>query len=340
MGERQVVRRGLGGDPHAARLGLGDRLDRLARGQVLDVDPALLVAGDRGVAGDHRRLGDRRDAGQPEPRGDLALVHHAGARQARVLLVQREHAAAQPLVLQRLAQDRGAVDRLAVVGEAERAGVGQLGHLGQRVAREPARDRGEEADRDPRLAPRGLAQRAQHGRVVDDRVGVRHRDDGDEAAGRGGAGAASRGPPCAPGRARAGARAGRRSRAAGGGPRRRSPRRPPGASRLPGAPSSAISPSRTSTSCGASIPARGSSTWAARISRSAGGCSRCTSGSAPRGTSGRAAFMPSPARGRARSARRAARRAPPSARRRRPRPAGRSPPAASRSPRRRARRRG
>ena len=59
----------------------------------------------------------------------------AGAGQARVLLVQREHAAAEPLVLERLAQDRGAVDRLAVVGEAERAGVGELGHLGQRVAR-------------------------------------------------------------------------------------------------------------------------------------------------------------------------------------------------------------
>ena len=75
----------------------------------------------------------------------------------------------------------------AVVGEAERAGVGQLGHLGQRVAGEAAGDRGEEADRDARLAPRGLAQRAQHGRIVDDRVGVRHRDDGDEAAGRRGA---------------------------------------------------------------------------------------------------------------------------------------------------------
>ena len=58
----------------------------------------------------------------------------AGAGQARVLLVQREHAAAQPLVLQRLAQDRGAVHRLAVVGEAERAGVAQLRHLGQRLA--------------------------------------------------------------------------------------------------------------------------------------------------------------------------------------------------------------
>ena len=334
------MRRDLGGDPHAARLGLGDRLDRLARGQVLDVDPALLVAGDRRVARDHRRLRDRRDAGQPEPRGDLALVHHAGARQARVLLVQREHAAAEPLVLERLAQDRGAVHRPAVVGEAERAGVGQLGHLGQRVAVEPARDRGEEADRDARLAPRRLAQRAQHGGVVDHRVGVGHRDDGDEAAGRRGAGAGvevllvllaghaqvhvrvdeAREQVAALAVDQLGAR--RAPRGCPGRPARRSRRR-----------ARARRAARRSR-------ARGSSTWAARISRSAGGCSRCTSGSATRGTSGRAAFMPSPAGGRARSARRAARRAPPSARRRRPRPAGRSPPAASRSPRRRARRRG
>ena len=44
VGQRQVVRARLAGDPHAARLGLGDRLDRLARAQVLDVDAAVLVA--------------------------------------------------------------------------------------------------------------------------------------------------------------------------------------------------------------------------------------------------------------------------------------------------------
>ena len=43
---------------------------------------------------------------EPEPRRDLALVHDAGARERRVLLVQGEHPAAQPLVLERAAQDR------------------------------------------------------------------------------------------------------------------------------------------------------------------------------------------------------------------------------------------
>ena len=70
----------------------------------------------------------------PERGADGALVHRAAARERRVLLVQRQHAAAQALVLQRLAQHAGALDGLAVVGEAERALLAQLRHLGQLLA--------------------------------------------------------------------------------------------------------------------------------------------------------------------------------------------------------------
>ena len=81
----------------------------------------------------------------------------------------------------------GAVDRLAVVGEPERAGLAQLGHLGQRLARQAARD---EARKPTGMrASRRAASRSERrtGARVDRRVGVRHRDDGDEAAGGGGA---------------------------------------------------------------------------------------------------------------------------------------------------------
>src|SRR6185369_2639540 len=91
--------------------------------------------------------------------------------------------AREPLVLQRLAQDAGAVHGLAVVGEAERSGPGQLGHLGQRLAAEAARDRGHEADGDAGLAAGGLAQGEQHRCGVHRRVGVGHRHDRDVAAG-------------------------------------------------------------------------------------------------------------------------------------------------------------
>ena len=98
------------------------------------------------------------------------------------------------------------------------------------VSASPARprgDRGEEADGHARLAPRGLAQRAQDRRGVDHRVGVGHRDHARRSRRPRPRGCRSRGPPCARGRACAGARAGRRSRGTDAGPRRRRPRRPP-----------------------------------------------------------------------------------------------------------------
>src|SRR4051794_31698838 len=159
VGQREVVRTGLAGDADAARLGLGDVLHRLAGAQVLDVDAAFLVARDRGVAGDQRRLADARDAGQAEPGGDDALVHHAFAGERRVLLVEGDDAAAELLVLQRLAQDAGAVDGLAVVGEAEGAALSQLGHLGQGLALQSSCDAREEADGDAGFASRRLSER-------------------------------------------------------------------------------------------------------------------------------------------------------------------------------------
>ena len=45
VGEREVVRRDLGGDAHAARLGAADLLRRLGGGDVADVDPPALVLG-------------------------------------------------------------------------------------------------------------------------------------------------------------------------------------------------------------------------------------------------------------------------------------------------------
>ena len=239
------------------------------------MDPAVLVAGQRRVAGDQRRLGDARDAGQPEPRGLTSpscmtprpeSVGSSSCRH-RIRPASRWYCSA----LRRMpARWTG----LAVVGEAERAGVGQLGHLGQRLAVEAAGDRGHEADGDAGLAAGRLAQASaaparsrRPGRCWASRRPRRSRR-------RRRRGCRSRGPPCAPGRACAGARAGRRSPGTGGGPRRRGPRRRPARRASPGAPISAISPSRTSTSCGASMPSRGSSTWAPRISRSAAGWTR------------------------------------------------------------------
>ena len=74
----------------------------------------------------------------------------------------------------------------AVVGERHRARVGELAHLGQLVAALAARDRREEADGDLALVLRRLDERAEGRRRVDDRIGVRHREDRAVAAGSGG----------------------------------------------------------------------------------------------------------------------------------------------------------
>ena len=136
----------------------------------------------------------------------------------------------------------------AVVGEAERAGVGQLGHLGQPLALLAARDRGHEAGGDARLGAGALAQRLEDRRGVDDRVGVGLGDDRAVAAGRRGAGAGLDVLlVLAAGRAQVHVRVdegGERVQAR----RRRRPRRRRGARGR--APISAISPPRTSRSAG------------------------------------------------------------------------------------------
>jgi hypothetical protein len=184
VGQRQVVGRGLAADTRAGGLRCRERLNRLGAREVLEVRPCVLVARECGVPRDHRRLRHGRDPREPEPRGHRALVHHAVSRERRILFVQRDDASGQALVLKRLAQDAGGYERLAVVGEAERTGVAQVRHLGQLLTAQPARDRGQEAGRDVGLPACRLGQRAEDRGVVDDGVGVRHRDHGAEASGR------------------------------------------------------------------------------------------------------------------------------------------------------------
>ena len=81
------------------------------------------------------------------------------------------------VVLQRPAHDARLVDGTSVVREGHRAGVGERTELGELGAVLALRDRGHEADWDMRLGGGACAQAAQDVGVVDDRVGVRHRQD-------------------------------------------------------------------------------------------------------------------------------------------------------------------
>ena len=173
--------------PQAARA--PHLLDRLLDVQVADVQRPALVARDAEVAGDHRRLGDRRVADQPEPGADRALVHVGRARERRVLAVQREHPPGRRGVLQRAPQQRGREHRAAVVGVAAGAVVGELAERRELLAELPHRDRGQEPDAHARVERGPLVQRVEHLRGVDHRVGVGHREHAAVAAGGGRRGA-------------------------------------------------------------------------------------------------------------------------------------------------------
>ena len=68
------------------------------------MDPGVLVRGQRGVARDRRRLRDRRDAREPDDGRHGPLVHDPVSREVVVLLVQRDDAADEPLILERATQ--------------------------------------------------------------------------------------------------------------------------------------------------------------------------------------------------------------------------------------------
>ena len=187
----------------------------------------------------------------PEPGRDRALVHRP----------RRPTASGPPRAgraCRRTAAGTGAPrrsipardDRLAVVGEADRRR--RRAARPSRSARSPARPRVIAARKPTGTGPRACAastQRAEHGGAVDDGAGVGHRHHGAVAAGRGGRGAGVDGPPCTPGRGCAGGRGGRRrpgNRCRPAAVDRLGARRAPSAP--PGSPSSAICPSRMSTS--------------------------------------------------------------------------------------------
>ena len=109
----------------------GDHLDGLDRREMLHVDTGVFERGERAVAGDHRRLGDRRHPVHPEHRRDLALVHDAGAREFRILFVEGHLSPPNAWYCSARRITRALANRHAVVGEANGAGLSEFGVVGQ-----------------------------------------------------------------------------------------------------------------------------------------------------------------------------------------------------------------
>ena len=171
------MRRHFSGRPHAAcararRCSTDSRAERCIRWTLL-----TRLGREVDVPRDHEALAERRPAAEPELGGDRSGMRMASARQRRLFAVHRDRAARDGVVLERAPHHARRRDRAAVVGEPDRAGVGERAHLRQLVPGLSLRDRCEEPDRDARLDRRTRAQPAHHLDVVDDGIGVRHRED-------------------------------------------------------------------------------------------------------------------------------------------------------------------
>ena len=128
-----------------ARLGLAHQLDAGRARQAAQVHPRT-GALDQLEDGEERDgLGRHRYAGQPQARGQRAAGGHALAEIA-VLRAQPDRVAEGGRVLQRALQHLGVGERHLGLAEADAAGFGELGHLGQHLAREAARERAQRID--------------------------------------------------------------------------------------------------------------------------------------------------------------------------------------------------
>jgi hypothetical protein len=133
----------------------------------------------------HHRLGLSWDAGQAEARSELALVHHALPDEVRVLHMVQDQGVEVARVGERAAHDLGVGDRARPVREGDGAGLAQEPDLGQLLALQPLRQGGGGADVHDGVVARPAQDEVDDGRIVEHRVGVRHRHDGGDAAGGG-----------------------------------------------------------------------------------------------------------------------------------------------------------
>ena len=147
-------------------------------------------ARERDVARDHQRLGDRGIAGEAELGGDRALVHLPVARERRLLLVQRETAAGDRRVLERAAH-RARGERTGCPSSVKPAAPASASSpiSVSSAPRWPFVIAARKPTGTSASAPRLLDERPEHRGRVDDRIGVRHREDRAVAARRRGRGA-------------------------------------------------------------------------------------------------------------------------------------------------------
>jgi hypothetical protein len=188
-GEREVVRRHLGGDVEALGLRGAHEGDAPRGAGVGEVVARAGELREHEVAGDDVILRDAGPALESEARGDGALVHLGAFGERVVFGVLHHHEAVGAGVLQGAAHHARVGDAAAVVGDGDAARGAQVGHLRELATGLTAGDGADGVDaHEPVVAPLG-DDHLGDGAVVVDGLRVGHRAHHDEAPGGGGAGA-------------------------------------------------------------------------------------------------------------------------------------------------------
>ncbi len=130
------------------------------------------------------RLVARRHRRQAESRRDRTARRDAAATEIRVLRPPPDREAERLRVLQRAQQHLRVGDRHVRLREADATGVAQLGHLGQRDAGEPDRQRAERMDVRAVQRPCAMLQHLDQPGLVERRIGVGRTDQRRHAAGQ------------------------------------------------------------------------------------------------------------------------------------------------------------
>ncbi len=130
------------------------------------------------------RLVDDRHRRQPEPRGHRPARGDAAATQGCVLRPPPDREAEGLRVLQRAQQHLRVGDRDVGLREADAARLAELGHLGQRDARETHRQRAEWMDLRVVQRPRSMLQHLHEAGLVERRIGIRRTNERRDAAGQ------------------------------------------------------------------------------------------------------------------------------------------------------------
>ncbi len=179
-----MMRRDSASHRQAALLRGGDYIERGPRGDLPEMVARAGQFHEPDVALHDDRLGGGWRGGQAQPHGELAFRDRGLRRQVRVFGVPHDQRAERIGIGERAAQHAGIGDRAVAVGEGDGAGLLQQADLGHRLASEAL---GECRRRCyPHLCGSGGAAQDEvdQRRLVDHRLGVRHHDDGGDAAGQ------------------------------------------------------------------------------------------------------------------------------------------------------------